>query len=146
MADRLCIDASLALKLVLPDPDSPTVRALWQRWVDAKVELVAPPLWIYEVTSALRNKVSRRLLSPQAGEAAFQAIHAQGVRFLHPPGLHEAAWKLAHDLQRPTAYDSFYLALAQELGCPCWTADKRLYQAVKHKLDFVKWIGEAESA
>lgn len=37
-------------------------------------------------------------------------------------------------------YDSFYLILAQNLKADLWTADKKLYDAVRNKLQFVKWI------
>jgi len=33
-------------------------------------------------------------------------------------------------LKRAVAYDSFYLALAESLGCDLWTADQRLHHAV----------------
>ena len=51
--------------------------------------------------------------------------------------LPESAWKLVRRFNRPTVYDAFYLALAQEEGCPFWTGDKRLYYTVKRQL---KWI------
>lgn len=139
----VCVDASFSLKLVLPEPDSPKVRRLWERWVEEDRPIVAPWLWIYEVTSVLRNRVHRGLLTPSEGDAALQALQAQGVRLLHPTTLQTTAWRLAERFHRPTAYDSFYLALAQELGCDLWTADKRLYHAVAGTLPYVRWIGEA---
>jgi predicted nucleic acid-binding protein len=33
-------------------------------------------------------------------------------------------------LNRAAAYDSFYLAVAESLGCELWTADQRLSKAV----------------
>lgn len=41
------------------------------------------------------------------------------------------AW--SQRLQRANAYDSFYLALAEERSCDLWTADTRLSNAVNKK-------------
>lgn len=57
------------------------------------------------------------------------------------PDLHERAWNLAAEPNRPTAYDAPYLALAEILVCEFWTADKRLYQAVQSRLPWVCWLG-----
>lgn len=43
---------------------------------------------------------------------------------------------------RPTAYDAHYLALAEYAGCAFWTADQRLFDAVRRQLDWVHWLGE----
>ena len=143
-SECVCVDASLSLKLVLPEPDSPKVRALWERWIEEGRRIVAPWLWIYEITSVLRNRVHRKLLTPSEGAAALQALHAQRIQLLHPNNLHETAWQLSERFHRPAAYDSFYLALAQELGCELWTADERLYHAVTGSLTYVRWVGELE--
>jgi len=49
---------------------------------------------------------------------------------------------LATHFNRPTAYDAHYLALAEMLGCEFWTADRRLYNAVKEELPWVKWLSD----
>jgi predicted nucleic acid-binding protein len=44
-------------------------------------------------------------------------------------------------LKRASAYDSYYLALAQVLECDFWTADKRLFNALQGAhLGWVHWI------
>jgi predicted nucleic acid-binding protein len=56
----------------------------------------------------------------------------------------ERAFALATEYNGPTAYDSFYLALAERLGCEFWTADLKLFNVVSAKLAWVKWIGNFE--
>ena len=38
----VCLDASLALKLLVVDEDSPRARSLWRSWIATGVEVVAP--------------------------------------------------------------------------------------------------------
>jgi predicted nucleic acid-binding protein len=137
----ICIDASLALKLVLAEPDSPAARCLWAEWEEQEVDVVSPSLWAYEVTSVIRNKVHRGKITSDEGERAFATIHKLGVRLIVPPDLHERAWEIAKRLNRPAAYDAHYLTLAQTLDCEFWTADERLYNAVKDQLPWVRWLG-----
>lgn len=141
MNSRVCVDSSLALKLVLVEEDSPRVQRLWDTWVDADVKIVAPFLLAFEGTSVIRNKMYRGLVPPEEGELMFKAFHLLGVRLLHPDGLHQRAWELAKQFDRPQAYDSHYLALAEILDLELWTGDERLYNAVQDKLSWVRWLG-----
>lgn len=72
---------------------------------------------------------------------AFQAFFDLNVELLYPEGLHWRAWELARQFNRPQAYDSYYLALAEILDRELWTADERLYNVVKDHLSWVKWLG-----
>lgn len=142
MASQICVDASVALKLVLNEEHSDRARALWASWIADEVEVIAPFHLAFEVTSVIRNHVYRGEISAQAGEWAFTAIHAQDIRLAHPAGLLERAWQLSQQFSRPTAYDTAYLALAELRGCALWTADGRLYRAVQGALAWVKWLGD----
>jgi predicted nucleic acid-binding protein len=143
MNSLVCVDASLVLKLVLGEGDSPRVLTLWRRWIDESITVIAPPLLAYEVTSVLRTKVYRGLLSPELGDEAFREIHAQGIQYLAPEELHVRAWELARRLNRPAAYDAHYLALAEILGCELWTADARLCNASRETIPWVRHPGES---
>ncbi len=72
----------------------------------------------------------------------FRTFHLLGVRLLYPDGLHKRAWELAKQFNRPQTYDSHYLALAEIIGLEFWTGDERLYNTVKHRLSWVKWLGD----
>ena len=142
MNSPVCVDANLVLKLVLTEADSVQAETLWAQWISENREIVAPYLLAFEVTSVIRTKVHRQVISSDAGDQAFDAVHTQGVKLLHPDGLHQRAWELAKRFNRPQAYDSHYLALAEMLSLELWTADKRLYNAVKDALPWVKWLGD----
>jgi len=120
------IDASVVLKLLLPEERSDTVRHLWARWVAQDVEIMAPFLLAYEVISVLRNKVFRGELPPEAGEAVF---------------VEERAWKLAKQWNLPTGYDAAYLALAEMTDYNLWTADRRCAAVLRKKVRRIRLIG-----
>lgn len=142
MDSRICIDASLALKLVLSEPNSDRAEVQWQNWVRSGVEFAAPFLFIYETSSVLRNRVYRKELTHSEANEAFGILAGLGIAYLHPPAIRQSAWELARRYNRPTAYDCYYLALAQHQGCPLWTGDKRLYNTVKEELGWVHLVGE----
>ena len=132
------VDASFVLKLVLPEEHSDRVRRAWGKWVEQGVEVFAPYL-------LLCHKAFHGELAPEEGEAALLAIQAQDIRLLHPEGLEQVTWRLAQEIERPTAYDTSYLALAELLGCELWTADMRLKNAAQGRLPYLRWIEELPS-
>jgi len=140
---QVCVDANLALKLIFVETDSEAAHRLWNGWVAADVEVVAPPLFAFEGTSVICSKTYRGLVPPEEAELMFKAFHLLGVRLLYPDRLHQRAWELARRFNRPQAYDSHYLALAELLGLELWTADERLYNVVKDALPWVKCLGAA---
>lgn len=143
MGSKICIDASLALKLVFAEADSAQAEAEWQKWIRSESEVATPFLFIYETTSVLRNRVYRKEITQSEADEALGILAGLRIAYLHPPAMLEAAWQLAQRFNRPTAYDSFYLALAQLEGCPFWTGDRRLYNAVKNQLEWVHVLGES---
>jgi predicted nucleic acid-binding protein len=74
---------------------------------------------------------------------AFQALQALDIECVLFPTPAEA-YKLARTYRR-SVYDSLYLAVAQSHQIDLWTGDRRLYNAVRRSLPFVKWIGDYES-
>ena len=141
--DKICIDASLALKWVLPEIYTNRAQELLRGWITKEYTLIAPALFIFEVTSALRNKVYRQIITQEEGFSALNQIRHGRIEFIFSQNLVERAWAISEDLELPTAYDAFYLALAKEEGCEFWTADKNLVKILKrHKIRWAKWIGE----
>jgi len=134
---QVCADASVLAKLVVMEDDSNAARSLWLDWSDATVEVVAPDHVVYEVTSVIRNRVARRLLSPETGRQALEAFLGLPLSLSPPLPLAERAWELASQFERPTLYDAYYLALAESLTCDLWTADERLWRAVVGKVEWV---------
>jgi predicted nucleic acid-binding protein len=146
MTVSVCVDASLVLRTLVPAEHSAAAARLLADWRRDRVTLVAPALLAFEVTSVLRRLVHLGELSPDEGEAAFAAFRRLDIRLSHRRDLFPLAWRLAQQHNRPRAYDTAYLALAQLSGCAFWTADTRLFNAVGNELKWVRWVGDAPEA
>ena len=141
MTSQICVDSGLLLKLLLNEPDSHLAETLWQTWLVDDVQLIAPYLFPFEITAVIRKITHRGLLAPEIGEKVLKKALEFDVALRTFPQIHQRAWTLATQFYRPTSYDTHYLALAENIGCPFWTADRRLFNAVRHKLPWVHWLG-----
>ena len=139
----VCVDASLAIKVVVREPDSEKADALFAQWSNEGTRLIAPAFFDVETDSILRQKVIlRQELTPAQAEAAFRALQALPIQQLTMPAQRQRAWQIATEFGFATVYDATYLALAELQGCPFWTADKRLFDQVKARIPFVRWLGD----
>jgi predicted nucleic acid-binding protein len=139
------VDASLALKWVLREPYSVEALGLLEEWRAASLRPMAPSLFAYEVANALFKRVRRAELALELASSRLSDLLSMGPRLVHDRSTYRRALGLAHRFGRPTSYDAHYLALAEREGCECWTADERLWNAVKQELPWVRWVGERPS-
>jgi predicted nucleic acid-binding protein len=141
-ATEVCVDASLAVKVVVTESDSDKADALFNDWANEGKQLIAPAFFGVETDSILRQKVALRkeLTAEQAG-AAFARLRALPIQQVSESGQRERAWEIATEFGFATVYDATYLALAELRGCEFWTADERLFNQLKDKFFFVKWLG-----
>jgi len=136
----LCVDASFALKVVLPEEESQLVVRKWEDWQAEGITVVAPWLFAFEVMAVLRQKVARKNITTREGLAAWETLCDLGVELRHHEDLWERAWDLATRYHRPTTYDTSYLALAEILDCELWTSDRRFLKALNNREPRVKWL------
>jgi predicted nucleic acid-binding protein len=69
-------------------------------------------------------------------------LRAVSPVFSRNSALNLRAITLAKQFDLSAAYDTHYLALAERKECPLWTADTRMWRAVKDQFDWVHWIGD----
>lgn len=138
---KLVLDASVVLKSYLPEEGSAQAQAIFKDRALGYVGLLAPSLMPYEVTNALLVALRKQRIDQARAEEILREFIKLGIPTRELGGLEERAWTLALEHQR-TAYDAAYLALAEREGLQLVTGDKRLYHAVKGKVDWVKWIGD----
>lgn len=140
------IDASAAIKAILPNPVQAYCLKLVQTF--SEVQPAAPALWAHETTSAIAKAVHFGDITEGEAHQSLEKLDALGVRlFVADAEQNRAAFEWTLRLKRASAYDSYYLVLAQALECDFWTADKHLFNALKDaRLDWLHWIEELAPA
>jgi predicted nucleic acid-binding protein len=133
MNSRVCVDASLALRWIIPSQRDLQADSLLEKWDQAGIELIGPPLFDDEITSVLRLYVFRKILLPEQGDRAFSLFRELNVTIVNPAELCQIAWELAKKYDRPRTCDMQYLAMAELEDCELWTGDERLINALKEK-------------
>jgi predicted nucleic acid-binding protein len=108
----LVVDASVALKWVLQEPDSHLAEELLR----IEPDLLIPDFWFGEATNVLWLQVRRKLLTPEEAREGLALLRAQV-----PPtptadmDLHEVALEIGIVVNHST-YDTLYLAFAIAMG------------------------------
>ena len=133
MPPRVCIDASLAVKLLIQESYRDQAASLWQAWVKEDIERIAPAFFPFEVASTIRHKRVRKQLTEEEAEEAFNIFTTLGFTVLMPETLLKEAWDMSRELRLPTLYDTAYLALAKLCNCEFWTADEVLVNSLQGK-------------
>ena len=131
MNGHAVVDASVATKWLIDEPDTDKADALAQSWVRSGIQPVAPYLMPVEVANVLHQRVRKGRVSRQEAARLIQRLLDSGVEFREPAGLHTRAIELASQLGQSAVYDAHYLALAEMIDCELWTADQRYYRAVR---------------
>jgi predicted nucleic acid-binding protein len=144
MSNVVVVDASLALKWVLAEPDSNTAVILLNKWTDKGISVIAPALFTNEVTNILYRQVVAGKLTYEEAKQGLIDLFSIGVllKFSLYEDISIQAMEFAHQLKLPATYDAHYLALALDENCECWTADKRLWNIVKGKFSWVRWFSD----
>jgi predicted nucleic acid-binding protein len=139
----ICVDSSVAAKWFLQEEWTEQARALYFATLSAGEWIVAPPLLPIEVTNIVRKRL-RTVAAISLEEATLQLERFLSfpIEIRNPAGLHRRALVIADRFGLPAAYDAHYLALAEQLDCQLWTADRRLVRAVASAMPLVRFIGE----
>ena len=128
----IVLDASVVLKWLFPEENGET-RFL-EEHLSGENPVAVPELFFYEVSNVLATKTSLPLGSVRQGLDFLADLELETYSF----GREE--YHLAAEMARRygiSAYDAAYIALAQRLGCPFFTADRKLFRKIK-VLPFVK--------
>ncbi len=135
----MIVDASVLLAAFFPDETQPQAQLLLQQHAAGQVRLKAPDLLLYEASNAVWQAERRKRISEAQADEILQTASALQIELLH------LEWgemlTLARDFGR-SAYDAAYLTLAERSSEAFVTGDKRLYNAVHPRLDWVIWIGD----
>jgi predicted nucleic acid-binding protein len=124
------VDASVAVSALVDASDD----GRWAAGVVSRQDVVAPHLLPVEIVSALRGLARDGTISPVLARDALDVAAVWAVE-LYPLGsLARRVWDLRDTV---TAYDAWYVALAELHGVPLATRDRRLAAASGPRCEFL---------
>ena len=115
------VDASVAVEYLLKTPLGLAVGSMTEG-----VRLAAPELLDAEVLHALRKSALRGNLDEAHALLLLDNLALWPVRRIPHRRFTRAAWRHRHNV---SAYDAFYVAVAEDLGWPLLTTDGPLSRA-----------------
>lgn len=120
----IVVDASAVVDVLAEKDGDSKLRA---RLRDAG-SLHAPHLLDTEVQHALRGLVAGRKITPGRAQDALADLDDLQLHRYPAFPLSDRVWDLRSNL---SSYDATYVALAEHLGCPLVTCDRKLARGVK---------------
>ena len=116
------IDASVVVAAIVDSGET----SRWAERILAKGELVAPHLMLAEATNALRRAELTSEISPDTAALAVRDLVDLPVAFYPFEPFATRVWNLRQTI---TAYDAWYVAVAESLDAPLATLDAKLSRA-----------------
>jgi predicted nucleic acid-binding protein len=123
----IVVDASAVLEVLLR---TPVAQAVERRLFAAGETLHAPHLIDIEVAHVLRRYAAAGDMCVERGREALEDLADLSLRRYPHDVLLPRVWALRDNL---TAHDAVYVALAEALGAPLLTGDRRLANAAGHR-------------
>lgn len=127
MAQRVAVDASVALSWILPGEASKLTLALRDRGAaEPNPVLLVPSIFWYEIANALWVAARRHRLDRTLAHAAVGALLDYGFETWMPDITEciDVAFKCG-----VAVYDASYLQLSKETNSTLWTIDKSMSKA-----------------
>jgi len=125
----VCIDASFAIRSVLPGPARGKAAALWARWIAEQRRILAPQLWVLEVTNGLwkLTRAASPLVDEPTAREALEYLLQLPVEFYNLERRALQLWdEVLNQMGITTAYDAAYVLTAMLHQADLWTCDRRL--------------------
>lgn len=142
---QVCADASIIVKLLVPEDDSSLAVTLWRQWGEADATVWTPGNLALEVLNGVRRAALCGLITWEEASAATDRLAAlpvatMPVHELRPNELWGGFVVRFDGLVTP--YDAAYLLVAEHHNCEFWTADDSLVRTVADELPWVHSLSE----
>lgn len=129
----IVIDASVAVKWFIPEPDSDAARMLYRE------NLIAPAIWLSEVANVLWHHVQTGKLEEAKAELLLSRYRVAPIASTAADRHIDHAFSLANQVSH-AVYDCLYLALAIDESTHLVTADVRFVRAVRQHRKWAEFV------
>lgn len=130
---KIIIDSSVVVKWYLPDEENTDAIKIKSDFTRKLVSVNVPLLFFYEVSNILRTVSKSLRIDTEKSTKAFEDILNLNFTTYFSKELFRDALQKAFNLDI-TAYDAAYVALAENLQIPLFTADEKLVKKAKSRL------------
>ena len=134
----IIIDASIAFKCLVEEPDSRSALLLLQQQ-----DCLTPDFLLVEVRNAILTRVRSKRLSPSTALALQQDLSELTISIVPTTRILPRAFAIALELGHPI-YDCLYLAAAVTLDLQLVTGDQRFLSAVRRSKYVERGVSLAE--
>ena len=134
MTLAVVVDASIAIKWFVAEPNSDVADRLLQQ----RIDLHAPILLMSEFANGLWKNFRKELIDRVQAEASLRSIRRTIAHWHATEPMLDRALELSLRLDHPI-YDFIYAALAERNGLQCVTADRRFMRTIE-KTEYAKWV------
>ncbi|MGH3144193.1 MAG: type II toxin-antitoxin system VapC family toxin [Rubrobacter sp.] len=140
---RFVVDASVVVKWFLPEEHTESALRLLNEGFD----LSSPDLVRAEVGNVMWKRWRRGEISAEEAGETLRHFGRLPLRIQTSGILMETAWSVARRFDR-SFYDGVYVALAERVGYPLVTADRKLYNALRESdlAEPLVWVEEIDAA
>lgn len=130
---NIVIDSSIIAKWYLPDERNNQALKIQQDFSSKTIFISVPLLTFYEVSNILKNAAKSLRISKEKTYQAYEDLLQLDFTVYSSTALFKKALQLAivFDI---TSYDASYIALAEYLKVPLFTADEKLIDNIDSKL------------
>jgi predicted nucleic acid-binding protein len=133
---KYVLDASVALRWVLPLPLGPKALQLWDDYRHKLHELIAPAHFPIEIASALTKAERQKLIPVGDARGLIQDVLATPPALYDLDPLFYRAVEISSQT-RSSFFDCLYAALAEQEVCELVTADDKLVRNLQAQFPLV---------
>jgi len=138
---KYALDSSLAVKWVLPEPDSNAALALRAKAAQGLHTLIAPDIFPAEIAHALTKAERQGRINPGTAVLFWNDILQTPPDLLPHLPIASRAIEIASQA-RIGFYDCLYVALAEQEGCELVTADDKLLKNLKRNFPYIARLAD----
>ena len=132
----IVLDASIILKLIFEEQDTPLALQLRENHITGEEKIAAPELLYYELANVLATKVA--IPAKNASFALAEIFNLEIETFTLGIEEYLSSIGVSHKYTI-SAYDASYVVLAERLNCDFITADAQLFRKTKD-MKFVRLL------